>query len=258
VSRRGGGAAAAVGALGLLALLAAGPAGAEARRVEVVGVAPAGADAAEGVSERQAAIDDALGKAALRVAADLLGTTPEALAAQGGAGALLPRPAAGYALRFRVLEDRGERRALLSPDPEVAHERVLLVEVSVDAERLAADLRAAGRLAAAAPAPGGDAVTVDLEGLETWRAYAGVRDALREAGAREVVPRDFAAGRARLVVEGAPDGRRLLGRLEDRLPEGLEVEALDVASERLRLRVRDRRPPPAPPEAEPVPGAPGA
>jgi hypothetical protein len=240
-----------------LVLLIAGAAGAEARRVEVVGVAPAGADAPEGVPERQAALDDALARATLRVAAELLGSTPEALEAQGGLDRTLPRPPAAYALRFRVLEDRGERRALLLTDPDVATERALEVEVFVDAERLAADLRAAGRLAGAAPGLAPGAVTVELVDVPSWRAWAGVRDALRATDPETVVPRRFEAGRAVLEVRGAAGGARLLSRLEARLPEGLSVEPLDVGAAHLRLRVRDRRPAAAPPEAV-APGPGGA
>lgn len=226
------------------ALLAAGPAAGVGRRVEVVGVAPAGEDAPEGVDTRQAALDDALARAPLRVAADLLGRTPEALEAEGGLGALLPRPATAYVLEFRVLEDRGVRPARLQADPAVGEERALVVEVGVDAERLADDLRAAGRLGPPAGAGDGGVVAVELEDLPSWRAWADLRDALRAAGAEEVVPRRFAAGRAVLEARRAPDPSRLLAGLERSLPQGLEVRPLEVGAHRLRLRVRDRRPPP--------------
>ncbi|MDX1649911.1 MAG: hypothetical protein R3263_08665, partial [Myxococcota bacterium] len=252
--------AAAAGAAALLAaatLLAALPAAGAGRRVEVVGVAPAGEHAAQGVDTRQAALDDALARAPLRVAAELLGRPPQALEAEGGLEALLPRAPTAYVLEFRVLEDRGVRPARLQPDPEVAEERALLVEVGVDAERLSADLRAAGHLPEAPAAARGGAVAVELEGVPSWRAWAGVRDALRAAGAEEVVPRRFAAGRAEILARGAPPPSRLLARLERSLPEGLEVVPLEVVGDRLRLRVRDRRPPPEPAGAD-APEEPGA
>lgn len=210
-------------------------------RVEVVGVAPAGGDPGQAMEERQRALDDALARAALRAAARLLETAPEALEAEGGLGALVDGHPASYAVRFQVLEDRGERRALLSADPGVAHERVLRVAVDVDTERLATDLRAAGRLEPAPAGAASEVVRVELVDLRSWWAFDRLRDALAGSGELRVVPQGFAAGEALLEVRGARGAGEVLALLETNLPEGIRLRVRAARGHSLRIEVIEIR-----------------
>ena len=61
-------------------------------------------------------------------------------------GQLLGGKPREFTVGYKVLEDRGERRALLLADPEISTEYVLLVEVFVDVTRIESALDAAGLL----------------------------------------------------------------------------------------------------------------
>lgn len=223
-------------------------------RVEVVGVAPASGDPGHAMEEHQRALDDALARAALRAAAKLLETTPEALEAEGGLAALVEGHPASYAVRFQVLEDRGERRALLSADPRVAHERVLRVAVDVDTERLATDLRAAGRLEPTPTEAAPEVVRLELVELRSWWAFDRLRDALAGSGELRVVPQGFSAGEALLEVRGARGAGEVLALLEAELPEGIRLRVRAARGHSLRVEVIELGEPPGPATSR-APGA---
>ena len=119
----------------LVVLSLAPPAWAETRRLEVVGAVASDGPTPGDVPVREAALQAALTDGVRRVARQLL-------AEEGGSSSPLPladvlggEPTA-FAQRYRILEDRGERRALLVNTPGVSREYVVLVEVHVDVDRV--------------------------------------------------------------------------------------------------------------------------
>lgn len=224
--------------LALLWLLVAPPALAEVRRLEVVGVVPAGADAQPGVPIRQAALAAALAEGVARVARERL--SPEAAAPDLDLGKVLGGNPREFTVGYRVLEDRGERRALLVVDPEVATEYVLRVEVDVDVSRIESALEAAG-LTIARPAEGSSQeVRVVVEDLPSYRAYAALRSHLIEAGgASSVIPDTFDRGRVELRVAGPLAPYELIDRLARPSPEGLRVEPVFADSRSIWIRITE-------------------
>jgi len=220
-------------------LLLASAAGAELRRLEVVGVVPAGADAQRGVPIRRAAVQAALEEAVARVVRDVL-------SARGGAQLLAEAPdtpvlgedPSVYAIRYRVIEDRGERRALLVTDPEVSTEYVLLVAVTVDAGRVEARLGELGLLAGAAPSGQAGGFRLVVEDPPSYAAYQQLREHLLAGPARTALPESFEAGRVVLRVEAPGGSSRLLDRLLTAPPRGLEVVPLSASEETLVVRLR--------------------
>ncbi len=219
-------------ATGLLAgaLGPATPAAAEVRRLEVVGAAPAGADAPRNRPLRDAALDSAIAEGVERVARELLGgAAPESL--REGLGD--PRE---YAVRYRILEDRGERRALLLPVPV---EYVVLVEVHVDATRVQRRLAREGLLA------GGPVerrrFRLLLEEVSSYGLYQQVRQALEASGARRAVPLEIRPGRMLLDVEADAGPERVMERLVGRgRGLGLEVRVLEIDRSGARVRASRR------------------
>ena len=245
------------GALLAAGLLTAAAAGAEVRRLEVVGAVPADPDPERENAEplRRAALEAALDEAVSRVARGLLagpdGDAPEVDFAE------VLGASTDYALRYRVLEERGERRALLVDDPDVALEFVVLVEVHVDVDRVAAALQRAGLEASLGTDHG-----FELELLEvpSERAFAAVRRALLRGGAAErVVPVELEPGRAVLRIEAAGGSKAVVARLlAADLGPGLSLQALTSAGGTVRMRVFETEGPEAPPtqDEEPATGAP--
>jgi len=219
----------------LLALAAAG-ASAEVTRLEVVGVAPAGPDAPRDVSVREAALRSALEEGVERVARSLLGGAvpePELEAALGD-----PR---SYAVSYRILEDRGERRALLLRDPSVSTEYVLLVAVTVDRTRVQQALSRAGLLAKRlSPSR---RFRISLEQIGSYSVYERVRRGLEAAGARRAVPWEIEPGRVVIQVDAPDAPERLLQRLvEAGRQQGLEIRVLEVDGSLVRLRAVETAP----------------
>ncbi len=227
-----------VAGAGLLAwlVLGAGEARAEVTRLEVVGVAPAGADAPRDVSVREAALRSALEEGVQRVALSIVGAPvppPELEEALGD-----PR---SYAVSYRILEDRGQRRALLLGDPDVSTEYVLLVSVAVDATRVERALARAGLVSRRlGPAR---RFRISLEDLASYAVYERVRSGLASAGARRVVPYEIEPGRVVLQVDSPDAPERLLQRLiEAGRGEGLEIRVLDAEGSLVRLRAVETAP----------------
>jgi len=239
-------------------MLLSGSAKADVRRLEVVGAVPAGADAPEGVPVRQAALQQALVEAVARVARDLwqAGPLPQPAPDRAGAATEPPREpadwiaalggdAAAYAIRYRVLEDRGERRALLVRDPKVATEYELLVAVQVDAGRVARGLERAGLLLASRASGPRQQVRVVLTPLPSYEALSELRARLSAGGARPTTPVRFTADAAVLRVDSTASPDVLLDLLLEKPPKGVRVRPLAVKPHELRLEVVE----------EPLPGA---
>jgi hypothetical protein len=227
-------------------------AGAEVRVVEALGFAPVSGARRSGPPPRDAALRVALGEAVWSVAAaEIDAFDPESRAAEVRA-ALGDQPL-DYASRFRIVEDRGERPALFSEDPAVETEYVVLVEASVDVDRVRRSLRRAGLLGA----PAGDGprhrVRLELVDCQDYATYQAVRGLLEEIGVRSALPVEMEAGRAVLEVQGTRPGPELLEALVRSAPPDLEIQALASDAETARLRAR--RIAPEPPETEPA--APG-
>jgi hypothetical protein len=260
---------AAAAALAACLLLSAGPAAlaADLRRVESVGVVPIASGSAK--SPRNAAVRAGVARAVESVAVSLGPALPAPVPtpAEGAAAGAKPDPTAlapelasalgkdplDYAASYRIVEDRGTRRSLYEKQSGAESEYVVVVEVQVDAGRIAERLRAAGWLAA--PAGSGAPLRLVLEGVRDYRAYASVRRLLVErGGARGVSPVEFSRGRAVLSVEGAPPPEALLASLQAAAPPELRMVALETGPEALTLLVEWVG---APPAATPEEGAAG-
>jgi len=223
--------------LALLMLLLASPAPAEVRRLEVVGVVPAGADAPPGPPPRQAALGAALAQGVERVARGLL-SDDDAANPDLDLGQLLGGKPREFTVGYKVLEDRGERRALLLADPEISTEYVLLVEVFVDVTRIESALDAAGLLLSAPVKGAGREIRVVVESLPSYGAYLALRKHLIErGGATSVVPAVFESGRVELRVDARLEPPELMDRLVAPPPEGLRVEPLFADGDSMRIRV---------------------
>lgn len=245
-------------AIALAALVLSIPAaGADLRRLESVGVVPIDEDGSGRSTHRDRAVGAAVARAVERVAGDALAEGPprEAPDERGrpDPGQIAPElvPALGsdpfeFATRFRILEDRGIRPALLS-GPGVDEEYVVLVEVFVDASRIGERLTAAGWR----EDPAGSQATrvrVVLEGLRSFRAYDALRRALLdELNVRSAIPVELTRGRAILEVDSDYDSEALLAALVRSTEPGLRVVPVDRADQTLTVLV-EWTPPLAPAE----------
>ncbi len=233
--RRGLRVAAAAG-LALAIALAAAPASAIApARVVVEGVATVGSSAGP---LRTAALRDGLRRAVVRIAQDLVRAEGGRLPADQVLGSLEGEPR-DYAVRYRVLQDRGERPSAGSGPLEYA----LDVEVFVDVDRVARSLQAAGRLAAL---PGelpasAHRMLVETDDWAAYQAFLGVLEGVGEA--RRVVPETFEDGRVELLVEAPGRASDLLDRVVRHGEPGLDVLAVGSRDDELRVRVRRTRSP---------------
>jgi hypothetical protein len=210
---------------------------AEVRVVEALGFVPVSAAQRPGTAPRDAALRVALGEAVWSVAAaEIDSFDPESRAAEVRA-ALGDQPL-DYASRFRIVEDRGERPARFSEDPAVETEYVVLVEASVDVDRVRRSLRRAGLIGA----PAGDGqrhrVRLELVDCRDYATYQAVRELLEQIGVRSALPVEMEAGRAVLEVEGTREGPELLEALVRSAPPDLEIQALPPEADTARLRAR--------------------
>lgn len=226
---------AALGGAALLLAIALGGAGkAEVRRVEAVGVVPLYADTPSRVPPRDAALERALQEAVVHVALDELPDFDPEAGHDELAAALGDDPSA-FTSRYRIREDRGERPALFTDDPEVESEYVLVAEVHVDVERVRQRLAQAGLLV-----PSGDSrryrVRVVIEGVESYAAYMAVRTLLEEQDVRSVLPLEMERGRAVLEVDGERPPDELMSGLLSAAPSNLRLVPLGVDDESLTLR----------------------
>jgi hypothetical protein len=254
-------------ALLLAAMLPAGMvAAADVRRIESVGVVPIDPGNARRNAPRDAAVRAAVARGVESVALALLPegwerqvADPEVGQTTGPPGDVEPLLASAlgsdafdYATRFRILEDRGIRPALLTKDPGAEKEYVVLVEVFVDADRIGERLQAAGLIGTPA---GQDSayVRLVLEGLDSFGAYDALRRTLLEDPAvRSALPVELSAGRAVLEVDSSYDAESLGTALVARSGNGLRVVPVERDGQTLTLLV-DYQPPPTDRAAEPPP-----
>jgi hypothetical protein len=161
-----------------------------------------------------------------------------------------------YTARYRVLEDRGVGPRSVLSDPAVSKEYAVRIEAQVDVSRVKSHLAAAGLVPKSdAPAPVAPTefhhVTLVLESVPSFQAYAAVRSALVEhAGAKSAQPREFTRGRAVLDVETAQPAAALAQGLPALLAPGLQVETVAAEGDTVRARLVA-----APPTTSPPPSA---
>jgi len=225
-------------AFALLALAAAPGRAADLRVTEAVGAVPLHADARPASPPRDAAEHKAMTEAVRRVALELLSAQDPAEVEPRLAAALGAEPKV-YISRFRTLEDRGERPALFSDDPEARTEYVVVVEAQVDADRVREALARSGLLVA----PAGEArrfhVRLEAEGLEDFASYRALRETLIEGvGVRSALPVEMERGRAILDVDSELAGDALLEALVRAAPPELTLTPLQTSPERVQLRVQ--------------------
>jgi hypothetical protein len=219
-------------------------------RVESVGVAPVRPDSA---SPRDAAVRKGLLEAVRQTAKDLLATgvvdefdeeMGEDQVLQAGSEEIdelqdiLGNDPLVYATRFQVVEDRGEGPRLFGSDLDVDTEYVVIVSVFVDRDRIRERLTRAGILLT----PPGQEPQIQsrliLENLGEYWVYAEIRRVLlEELKMRSVIPREMSPGRAVLELTASQSPREFLGLLRRSVADQMELVALSVEDDELRLRV---------------------
>ena len=215
---------------------------AEIREMEAVGAIPLG-DEPPARPPRDAALNRALSDAVLRVALDLL-PDYDPMEAEVALSDLLGKDPLAYATRFRILEDRGERPALFSEDPDVETEYVVVVMVHVDVTRVRRRLEMTGVLE-----PSGEVrrvrVHLVIEDLADYTDYAALRRLLLDGlGVRSALPVEMEPGRAVMEVDGDRRPDALLEALLAAAPPTLEI--IPLATDRRTIVVRIHQiPPPA-------------
>lgn len=248
----------------VLVLLFGQAASADLRQVESVGVVPL--TASSGDAPRDDALEAAVARAVEGVAEGLLPAGweeryAEVPAASGAPGKRIDRRLAtalgrdpfAYATRYRILEDRGPRDALFHRGSGADREYVVVVEVFVDADRVADALRDAGWLSGAARADG--SVRVVIQDLSSFGAYDALRRVLLdELGAESALPVELAKGRAELAVRGPFGAESLERALVRHQTRGLRVVPLRVEGNTLTLLVDYSAPPPAAPGPDALSG----
>jgi len=237
------------GLVGLAVLLLA-PAAvhADERTLEAIGAAPVRIGEQATVSTRDAAVQAALREAVLRVARELLmdGVVPadgeERPLEEVLGDRMLP-----YTTRYRILDDQGERPAMFGEDPQVTREYVVIVEVSVEADRVMQRLVDAGLLSSENAAGEAAHLRVEVRGLLEYPAFQAMRDLLTGPGrARSATPVLFERGVAVLDVElptraaqgwsrDRRDAQQLVERLVSAGPPSLSIRPLEVEAEQIVL-----------------------
>jgi hypothetical protein len=227
---------------------------AEPRRVESVGIAPVKKDAPATSSPRSAALTAAVARAVETVALELEPSLPKTSGERAkDPTKIAPELAAAlgsdpldYATRYRLLKDRGLRPAIYGKETGAEKEYVVVVEVQVDAERVAERLRAAGYLAGTQPGASQAPLRLVLEGVTDYRAYASVRKLLVERlGVRSAQPVEFRRGETVLALEGAPAPETIGPSLQAAAPPELRVVPLEAGPDAVRLQLEWTPPPEA-------------
>ena len=235
--------------LALLLLLAASgvPARAELVRVETVGSVPLGATSKGGAQARQAALEAGVRDAVERAARDLAsqaGSPADASAIHAALGSDL----LGYAVRFRILEDRGEREPLLEQGPDAEHEYVVTVEAHVDRAKLRTRLAAAGLLGAPVVPGARRPLRIAFEGIDSYPLWERIERALGSRGGA-VRPLEFARGRVVAELDTEEATGAVVGRLGTALGEAVEVRPLGMDGDMLLVAIAPVAAPAAPSDA---------
>ncbi len=208
---------------------------AEIQRLQVTGAAPA-RDGASG-APRAAALAAAIEEGVLRVASKLLdGDTARLVEAEGELKERLDE----FAVRYRILEDRGERRALLIADPDVTHEYVVEAEVHVDAGRLRDAMVARGWLE---PRELGPSATYELTiaAPVPYRVFAAFIETLAaDREVRSATPSVLRRDEFRVHVDSTLSPRQLVAGVRGELAaRGVEVASATPWNDSLRITLRD-------------------
>jgi len=233
-------------ALAVGAVLLADEATAENRSLQVVGVQPLDASASRAGGPRQGAINRALYEAVSRVALDLVAEYGPPLPSHGGSPAgdggtsadepgleenqlqsVLGRDMTPFARSFRIVEDQGSRPVLFPGESEATREYVVVVDVTVDVDRVRGRLAERGLIVAEAAPDAGQGLEIEVLGLRHWSGFEAFVDLLESSavGASEVHPLEFEAGRALVfaAVEGDPEA--VLARILAAAPADLAISA---------------------------------
>jgi len=221
--------------------LTGGPALAEVRQLEAVGAVPL-RTGSRPQAPRDEAVRLGIREAVWRVAEELLLESEEGEEPRPALEDVLGTRMVPYTASYRVLEDRGERRALFAEDPDVTSEYVVIVEVEVDVDRVEERLVAAGLVLPRSAGQLIGRVRVELDGVDAYGAYEAVRGLLDD-GSGAVIPLEFEPGRAALLVETPLTASDLLDRILAEAPPGLEVVPLRAGGGALTLSVNWSPPP---------------
>lgn len=248
--------------------------GEEVRRMEAVGAFPIDPARPSTGAPRDAAVRAAVRDAVLRIARALLpadfrppGPMGQAKkdAAKGGepVGALEEPPEAApddlalgawldealgedpfeFANRYRVLEDRGVRPALLSGASNVEKEYVVVVEVFVDVGRVLERLRAGGAIFAPSGETAHFRVWLVAEGIESFPAFDALRRTLLATpGVRAALPTELRRGRAEFAIDAEREASAVLDDLLTVAPSALQIIPLESQDDRLTVLVDWRAP----------------
>jgi hypothetical protein len=231
---------------------AAAGAAADLENVAIEGAAPVAAVAPGGAGAvRQAALEAGVREAVLQVADEVAresGGTPDPAATSAALG----KDLLGYAVRFRLLEDRGERPASKIQQPGVAREYAVQVDVEVDRGRIRSRLAGAGLVKAAAKpaAQAAPPATLDVtfEGIDRYATWERLRQALAARGSA-VRPLEFARGRVVAQVDTDEPPAALAERLRQAVGDTLGIALRSAEGRELRIEVLQA--PAPPPQAAP-------
>jgi hypothetical protein len=244
--------------LAIMVLFLAPPGLAEEQRFEAVGTVGVRKGQVATRATRDAAVNEALSEAVLRVARQLLidAAVPQEFDDAALEGALGSQ-ALPYTNRYRIVDDKGERPALFGEDRDVVSEYVVVVEVTVEAERVEQRLVEAGLLAGGDDTGETSRIRVEIRGLLHYPGYLAIRDLISaESGAVAVHPIAFARGRAVVDVELAgvvEDGEReaLARRLVRAGPPALAIESVRVGDDAIVLAAQWTQPKVSEPDDSP-------
>lgn len=229
--------ASAIFGISLWIALSAGSVAAEIRRVEGIGAAPAAGESEAGRAPREAALEAAIRDGVLRVLETLLaGEAVDSREIEQKIGA----KASDYAVRYRLLSDRGERPALLLADPNVTREYVVEAEVHVDVGRLQEELEAAGLLAPK-PVQATGFYAVTIAGPVDFQTYDALLAVLgKDRDVRSAEPVLLSRSEVRLEVKSVVPPTQLARGLPSELAlRGVAVVSATSDSEGLHLTLQN-------------------
>ena len=231
-------------AVAIGALFLADAASAEDRRLKVVGVQPLDARASRAGGPRQGAINQALYEGVSRVAQDLVveygppvegessSSPPSDATRSGGDDAPSLKAALGkdmtpFARSFRIVEDQGSRPVLFPGESEATREYVVVVDVTVDVDRVRERLAARGLIAIEEEVDAGSGLQIEALGLRHWSGFEAFVALLESpsVGATEVRPLEFEAGRALLFAAVNGDPEDVLARILAAAPRDLRISS---------------------------------